>query len=87
MNDRELVTFLRRCNMQDNHAYADVAHRFGGEALLDSDLPMLDQVDLLAKEWEAMDPGDNRYAGLTYALHVYCAGLPTTPCLTRGATR
>lgn len=70
MNDRELVSYLRRCNMQDNHAYAEVAHRFGGEALLDSHLPMLDQVDLLAQEWQVMDPSDDRYAGLTYALRV-----------------
>lgn len=70
MNDRELVSYLRRCNMEDNHAYAEVAHRFGGEALLDSHLPLLDLVDMLAKEWEVMDPADSRYTGLTYSLRV-----------------
>jgi hypothetical protein len=79
MNDRELVAYLRRCNMQDNHAYADVAHRFGGEALLDSHLPMLDQIDLLAQEWEAMDPADIRYAGLTFALRVIAQAYPRHP--------
>ncbi|GAA3778996.1 hypothetical protein [Micromonospora maritima] len=73
MNDRELVAYLRRCNSEDNHAYADVAHRFGADALLDSHLPMLDQVDLLAQEWQAMDPSDERYVGLTYALRVIAA--------------
>ncbi|MCG5452247.1 MULTISPECIES: DUF6221 family protein [Micromonospora] len=52
------------------HAYVDVFHRFGSEALLDSQLPMLDLVDMLAREYEAMDPGDERFAGLAYALRV-----------------
>ncbi|MEV4758588.1 hypothetical protein AB0J86_26270 [Micromonospora sp. NPDC049559] len=68
MDDHQLVGFLRRCNEADNHAYAEVAQRFGGEALLDSHLPMLDLVDMLAREWQTMDPADDRYAGLTYAL-------------------
>ncbi len=68
MDDHDLVSFLRRCNEADNHAYAEVAQRFGGEALLDSHLPMLDLVDMLAREWQAMDLADDRYAGLTYAL-------------------
>jgi hypothetical protein len=70
MNDEELVGYLRRCNEADNHRYAEVAGRFGGDALLDSHLPMLDLVDELARDWQAMDPADERYAGLTYALRV-----------------
>ncbi|MFE4688110.1 hypothetical protein [Streptomyces sp. NPDC056721] len=31
----DLVKILRDRNMADNHAYAEVAHRFGGDALLD----------------------------------------------------
>ncbi|MEU9957847.1 hypothetical protein [Streptomyces sp. NPDC050982] len=38
----DLAKFLRDRNMEDNHAYAEVAHRFGADALLDSHLPMLD---------------------------------------------
>ncbi|MGW4442188.1 DUF6221 family protein [Streptomyces sp. NPDC004682] len=56
--------------MADSHAYADVAHRFGGDALLDSHLPMLDLVDMLAREYEAMEPVDARREGLAYALKV-----------------
>ena len=66
----EAVAYLRRCNEADNHAYAEVLRRFGAEALLDSHLPMLDLVDQLAREWQAMDPADERYAGLTHALLV-----------------
>jgi hypothetical protein len=66
----DLVRFLRRRNEADNHAYAEVSYRFGGEALLDSHLPMLDMIDKLAQDWQAMDPADDRYAGLTYALRV-----------------
>ncbi|GAA0611741.1 DUF6221 family protein [Streptomyces crystallinus] len=65
----DLVRFLRNRNMADNHAYAEVAHRFGGDALLDSHLPMLDLVDMLARQYEAMDPADTRHAGLAYALN------------------
>jgi hypothetical protein len=70
MNDSELVAYLRRCNEADNHRYAEVAGQFGGEALLDSHLPMLDLIDQLAREWQAMSPSDERYAGMTYALRV-----------------
>ncbi|MGC4794044.1 DUF6221 family protein [Micromonospora saelicesensis] len=31
---------------------------------------MLDLVDMLAREYEAMDPGDERFPGLAYALRV-----------------
>ncbi|MEU6242255.1 DUF6221 family protein [Streptomyces sp. NPDC047024] len=64
------VKFLRDRNMVDGHTYADVAHRFGGDALLDSHLPMLDLIDMLAREYEAMEPADARHEGLTYALKV-----------------
>ncbi|MEV7004005.1 DUF6221 family protein [Streptomyces sp. NPDC093982] len=68
MNDH--VKFLRDRNMSDNHAYAEVAHRFGGDALLDSHLPMLDLVDMLARDYEAMDLADTRHEDLAYALKV-----------------
>ncbi|GID29428.1 hypothetical protein Abr02nite_44110 [Paractinoplanes brasiliensis] len=70
MNDEEVVGYLRRCNEADNHRFAEVAGRFGEEALLDSHLPMLDLIDELAREWQVMEPADERYAGLTYALRV-----------------
>ncbi|TYB40227.1 hypothetical protein FXF50_00335 [Micromonospora sp. AP08] len=66
----DLLRFLHARYEADNHAYAEVAHRFGGEALLDSHLPMLDLVDMLAREYEAMDPSDERFAGLGYAVRV-----------------
>ncbi|WP_410821032.1 DUF6221 family protein [Micromonospora sp. 050-3] len=67
---KDLLRFLHHRYEADCHAYADVFHRFGGDALLDSQLPMLDLVDMLAREYEAMDPDDERFAGLTYALRV-----------------
>ncbi|MFE1589272.1 hypothetical protein ACFW6Q_26725 [Streptomyces sp. NPDC058737] len=33
-------------------------------------LPMLDLVDKLAREYEAVDPADARHVGLAYALKV-----------------
>ncbi|MFJ7280530.1 DUF6221 family protein [Kitasatospora sp. NPDC098663] len=65
-----LLRFLHARNMADNHAYAEIAYRFGGDALLDSHLPMLDLVDMLARDHEAMDSSDPRFTGLTYALRV-----------------
>ncbi|MEU1404842.1 hypothetical protein ABZ471_21175 [Streptomyces sp. NPDC005728] len=52
----DLVEFLRDRNMADNHAYAEVAHLFGDDALLDSHLPMLDLVDRLARDYEVVTP-------------------------------
>ncbi|WP_460067937.1 DUF6221 family protein [Streptomyces sp. YKOK-I1] len=66
----DLLKFLRARNEEDNHAYAYAAHTFGGEALLDSHLPMLDLVDMLARNFKVMDPTDSRIAGLGYALRV-----------------
>ncbi|MGW7029173.1 DUF6221 family protein [Streptomyces xanthophaeus] len=66
----DLLKFLRERNAQDNHAYAYVAHTFGGEALLESHLPMLDLVDLLARDCQGMDPSDPRSPGLAHALRV-----------------
>ncbi|MEW2131878.1 DUF6221 family protein [Streptomyces sp. NPDC005435] len=66
----DFIRFLRERNMADGHAYAYVAQLFGGDALLDSHLPMLDLIDMLAGEYEAMDPADARHEGLTYALRV-----------------
>ncbi|MGA5194300.1 DUF6221 family protein [Streptomyces exfoliatus] len=68
MND--LLKFIHARNEADNHAYAEVAYRFGGEAILDSHLPMLDLIEMLARDCEAMDPTDPRIAGLTYTLRV-----------------
>ncbi|MFB6904883.1 DUF6221 family protein [Streptomyces bacillaris] len=66
----DLLKFLHACYEADNHAYAEVAYRFGAEALLDSHLPMLDLVDMLARDFEAMDPSDARFVGLRHALRV-----------------
>jgi hypothetical protein len=79
MSDDELVAYLRRCNEADNHRYAEVVNRFGEEALLDSHLPMLDLVDELARDWQAMDPADERYAGLAYALRVMVRAYTSYP--------
>ncbi|MFT9786452.1 DUF6221 family protein [Streptomyces rhizosphaericola] len=65
-----LVEFLVARVMDDNHAYAYVAGTLGGEALLDSHLPMLDLIEQLAYDYKAMDPSDSRSAGLAYALRV-----------------
>jgi hypothetical protein len=70
VDDRDLVSRLIRCIDEDNHAYAYVSDQFGGEALLDSHLPMLDLIQSLAREWQAMKPSDDRYAGLIHALRV-----------------
>ncbi|WP_031071774.1 DUF6221 family protein [Streptomyces sp. NRRL WC-3742] len=64
----ELLAFIRARCTDDNHAYVDVAELFGGRALLDSHLPMLDLVDMLAADYEAMPPSDPRRPGLAYAL-------------------
>ncbi|WP_419664812.1 DUF6221 family protein [Streptomyces sp. 2-1] len=66
----DLLKFLRARIEEDNHAYAYVAQTLGGEALLDSHLPMLDLIDMLARDYNAMDPTDARHAGLTYAIRV-----------------
>ncbi|MFG2142582.1 DUF6221 family protein [Streptomyces sp. NPDC048696] len=66
----DLVKFLVARIMDDNHAYAYVADTLGGEALLDSHLPMLDLIEQLANDYKAMDPADSRSAGLAYALRV-----------------
>ncbi|WP_380285800.1 DUF6221 family protein [Kitasatospora purpeofusca] len=66
----DLLRFLRTRNAEDDHAYAYVAHVFGGEALLDSHLPMLDLIDTLARDHAAMDPSDPRSTGLAHALRV-----------------
>jgi hypothetical protein len=66
----DLLKFLRARNEEDNHAYAYVVGTFGTEALLDSHLPMLDLIDMLARDFKVMDPMDPRAAGLAYALRV-----------------
>ncbi|MHC5906277.1 DUF6221 family protein [Streptomyces sp. S6] len=68
--DDALLKFLHARNEEDNHTYADVAHRFGGDALLDSHLPMLDMVAALARKYEGMSTGDARRPGLAYALRM-----------------
>ncbi|MFD3475789.1 hypothetical protein [Streptomyces sp. NPDC058695] len=66
------LKFLRARIEEDNHAYAYayVAQTFGGDALLDSHLPMLDLVDMLAPDCTAMDPADSRHAGRKHAIRV-----------------
>jgi hypothetical protein len=66
----DLLMFLRARIEEDNHAYAYVAQTFGAEALVDGHLPMLDQIDMLARDYTAMDPADTRQAGLTYTIRV-----------------
>ncbi|MFJ3213723.1 DUF6221 family protein [Streptomyces flaveolus] len=66
----DLLRFLRARVGEDQHAYAYIAQTFGGEALLDSHLPMLDLIDMLARDHTAMDPADARHAGLAYAMRV-----------------
>ncbi|MFE9029646.1 DUF6221 family protein [Streptomyces iakyrus] len=66
----DLVQFLITRINDDNHAYAYVAGTLGGEALLDSHLPMLDLIEQLANDYKAMDPSDSRSVGLGYALRV-----------------
>lgn len=66
----DLQKFLRERIEEDYHAYADVAHTFGGEALLDSHLPMLDLIEMPARDYNAMDPANSRKQGLTYAIRV-----------------
>ncbi|NEB02562.1 hypothetical protein [Streptomyces sp. SID13726] len=66
----DLLKFLRARIEEDNHAYAYVAQTFGGEALLDSHLPMLDLIDMLVRDYTAMDPEDPRHEGLTYAIRL-----------------
>ena len=66
----DLVEFLRARVDEDEHTYAYVAHTFGGEVLLDSHLPMLDQVSMLVRTFEAMESTDERHAGLQFALKV-----------------
>ncbi|MEV7977043.1 DUF6221 family protein [Streptomyces sp. NPDC086519] len=75
----DLLRFLRARNEEDNHAYAYVAHTFGGEALLDSHLPMLDLIDMLARDFKTMDPTDSRIPGLAYALRVLAQSYAERP--------
>ncbi|MQY04908.1 DUF6221 family protein [Actinomadura macrotermitis] len=65
-----LVRFIHARYEADCHAFAYVAQVFGGEALLDSHLPMLDLIDSLARDYTAMGPDDPRSAGLAHALRV-----------------
>lgn len=51
----DLLKFIHARYEADNHAYAEVSYRFGGDALLDSHLPMLDLVGMLARDYAAMD--------------------------------
>ncbi|MEU4730476.1 DUF6221 family protein [Streptomyces sp. NPDC023588] len=66
----DLLKFLVARINDDNHAYAYVAETMGGEALLDSHLPMLDLIEQLANDYNAMAPADSRSTGLAYALRV-----------------
>jgi hypothetical protein len=47
-----------------------VADTLGGEAPVDSHLPLLDLTEQMAHDCKAMDPSDSRSASLAYALRV-----------------
>ncbi|KIX77884.1 hypothetical protein SF12_11605 [Streptomyces sp. MBRL 601] len=66
----DLAKFLVARVADDHHAYAYVAHTLGGEALLDSHLPMLDLTEQLADAHRTMASSDPRSTGLAYALRV-----------------
>ncbi|ARF72966.1 DUF6221 family protein [Streptomyces sp. NPDC012600] len=66
----DLLKFLAARIMDDHHAYAYVAGTIGGEALLDSHLPMLDLTEQLVRDYRAMDASDPRSTGLAHALRV-----------------
>ncbi|MFG3091730.1 DUF6221 family protein [Streptomyces antibioticus] len=66
----DLLKFLVARLNDDNHAYAYVAQTMGGEAILDSHLPMLDLIEQLARDYRAMDLADSRSAGLAFTLRV-----------------
>lgn len=59
----DLVKFLVARIADDNHAYAYVADIMGGEALLDSHLPMLDLIEQLAHDYTSMEATDTRSVG------------------------
>ena len=52
---------------------------------MDSHLPLLDLVDKLARDWQAMDPADDRYAGLTYRCERWCRPTCISPATTDSA--
>ncbi|MFG2875726.1 DUF6221 family protein [Streptomyces sp. NPDC048337] len=79
----DLLKFLVARIMDDNHAYAHVAETMGGEALLDSHLPMLDLTEQLAHDYKAMDPTDSRSVGLAYALRVLAQSYAQHPAYRR----
>lgn len=79
----DLVEFLVARVMDDNHAYAYVAGTLGGEALLDSHLPMLDLIEQLAHDYQAMDPSDSRSAGWHTRCESLASHTPSTPPTSR----
>ncbi|MFI7359908.1 DUF6221 family protein [Streptomyces avidinii] len=80
----DLLKYLVARIMDDNHAYAYVAETMGGEALLDSHLPMLDLTEQLAHDYKAMDPTDSRSAGLAYAIRVLAQSYAEHPAYRQG---
>ncbi|MEW2347990.1 DUF6221 family protein [Streptomyces sp. NPDC006684] len=66
----DLLKFLVARINDDNHAYTYKAETMGGEALLESHLPMLDLIEQLANDHKALAPSDSRSVGLAYALRV-----------------
>jgi hypothetical protein len=75
----DLLQFLRARNEDDDPAYAYVAHTFGGEALLDSHLPMLDLIGMLARDHKAMDPSAPPGSALPTRFACSRSPTPTTP--------
>lgn len=64
----DLLTFLVARVDEDLHTYAYVAGTFGGDALLDSHLPMLDLINILVSDYRNLEPQDARTQGLAHAL-------------------
>ncbi|MFE1150604.1 hypothetical protein ACFW42_26355 [Streptomyces albidoflavus] len=65
----DLAKFLTARIADDHHAYAYVAHTFGGEALLDSHLPLLDLTEQLANDHRTMALPDSGTAPVCVAPH------------------
>ncbi|MEU8527737.1 MULTISPECIES: DUF6221 family protein [Streptomyces] len=75
----DLSRFLVARIHEDNHAYAYVSDTIGSEALLDSHLPMLDLIEMLANDYASMDTSDARSSGLAHALRVLAQSYATHP--------
>ncbi|MBZ2407758.1 hypothetical protein ACH5AU_15705 [Streptomyces albidoflavus] len=68
----DLAKFLTARIADDHHVYAYVAHTFGGEALLDSHLPLLDLTDVSASSTRSGLSHPWRQANSAYTEAVPC---------------